>query len=321
MNKLRTNSNLGGSFFSALLTSLFVMSLVSCEHKELDFTGVADLSVEFIWDNLPDANPSSMMLAAFAQGSQPVQKHLSGKNGGYIMLPEGNYSLIAYNSDTESFFTRGLDWENFEICANPTELYSTSRMFVGTRRVPRGTGTDDQEVIEEPDQLWTSATSGISVTGTVGRLAKMPMKSATVELNFTIKNVKNLEYINDVLATISGMSGSWLPAQHQCSEPLCIIPFELSAHGSSLSGKVRTFGYRQDEDVEHLLVIYTEMTDGSRLYYTFNVTETMQEASLDGNETIQVELDELPLPRPISNGTGLHPDVMDWQEISIDLPM
>ena len=321
MNKLRTNNNLGGLLFTAFLASLLVMPLVSCDHKELDFTGVADLSVEFTWDNVSGANPSSMMLAAFTKGSQPVQKHLSGRNGGYIMLPEGNYQLIAYNSDTETFHTLGSTWESFEICANLTDFASTSRMFAGTRAIPRGSGTENQDIVEEPDPLWTSATSDITITGTVGRVARMPMEAATFELAFTIKNVKNLEYISDVLATVSGMSGSWFPAQHRCSDPLCIIPFNLSASGTSLSGKVRTFGYRQDSDVEHLLVIYTEMSDGSKLYYTFDVTDAMQEASIEYDETINIELEELPLPRPIQNGTGLHPDVMDWQEITIDLPM
>ena len=308
----------------ALLTFLSVLLCSSCTHKDLDFSGVADLTVEFDWSQVSSANPSSMMLAAFSSGSQPVQKPLQGKKGGGIMLPEGQYQLIAYNGDTENLFTRGSSWEAFEICAQPTEFALMSRMFAGTRTIPRGVGTEDQEIIQEPEALWTSAHGEAIVTGQVGRRVQMLMEEATYVLHFTIKNVDNIDYITDVLATISGMSGSWIPAQHRCADSECIIPFNMSADGKSLSGSVRTFGHRlagmDEDDLKHLLVIYAEMTDGSKLYYTFDVTEAVEEADADSGD-IEVELEELPLPRPIPEGTGLHPDVMDWQEIVIPINM
>ena len=299
---------------------MVMLAMSACDHKELDFSGVADLTVDFDWSGISGANPSSMMLAAFSATSQPVQKPLSGKSGGSIMLPEGKYQLIAYNGDTETLYSQGANWSDFEICAQPTEFSSTSRMFAGTRTIPRGQGTENQNLVHEPDLLWTSAYDEVAVTGNVGRRVSMPMEDATYVIRFTIRNVENIDYIHDKLATVSGMSGSWLPAHHRCSATECIIPFELSADGKTLSGAVRTFGHHQGGDLKHLLVIYAEMSDGSKLYYTFDVTEAIDDADPASGE-VTVELEELPLPRPINNGTGLHPDVMDWQEVHIPVEM
>jgi hypothetical protein len=311
---------------SLVLLAIFTLLLVSsCNHKELDFGGVADLTVIFDWSGTRDANPSSMMLAVFSGSSQPVFKPLEGKDGGAIMLPEGDYQLIGYNEDTEVLYTRGDKWTGFEICSQPTEFELKSRMFARSRSVPRGAGTEDQQLIEEPDQLWTSVCEKATVTGNVGRKIMMEMEDATFVLNFTIKNVDNITYITDVLATVSGMSGSWIPSQHKCSDTECLIPFQLSKSENSLIGSVRTFGYRRTngsgEAMKHLFVVYAEMTDGSRRYYTFDVSDDVNKADPANRNKIDIVLDELPLPKPIDKGAGFVPDVVDWEEIIIPLKM
>ena len=306
----------------AILTLLLTSS---CNHKELDFGGVADLTVIFDWSKVRDANPSSMMLAVFSGSSQPVFKPLQGKDGGGIMLPAGDYQMVGYNEDTEVLYTKGNQWTDFEICSQATEFELKSRMFGRSRSVPRGAGTEDQQLIEEPDELWTSVCENVTVTGVVGRKVTMEMEEATFVLNFTIKNVDNITYLTDVLATVSGMSGSWQPAYHKCSDTECIIPFQLSKSDNSLIGSVRTFGYRRTnsagEAMKHLLVVYTEMTDGSRRYYTFDVTDGVNKADPATGNNVEIVLEELPVPKPIEKSAGLMPDVVDWEEVTIPLRM
>ena len=310
----------------ALLTFLSVLLFPSCTHKDLDFSGVADLTVEFDWSQVSSANPSSMMLAAFSSGSQPVRKPLSGKNGGGIMLPAAEYGLIAYNDDTEGLLHRGVTWLDYELYTQQAELTRMSRMFTRSQSVPRGAGTENQEMVEEPEQVWTSATDSIEVTGSLGKKVRMVMEEATYTIRFTVKKVENLNFLNDVMASVSGMSGSWYPARHLCSEPLCIIPFYMHSDGHTLTGAVRTFGYRPTADgtkPEHVLVIYVELTDGSKYYYQFDVSDAINEAEPgeDGQTEITVELDELPLPKPFYNGSGLQPDIADWEEVKISINM
>lgn len=308
---------------------LGLLLLCSCNHKDLDFTGVADLTVAFDWSQVSSANPSSMMLTAFSSGRQPVQKPVQGSSRGTISLPVGDYQFIAFNDNTEDVSSRGSMWTDYEVYALQAELWNFSRMFGRTRSVPRGAGTEGQQVINQPDEVWTSAVSDVSITGSIGKVVTMPMEAATFTIRFTIKNVDNIDFVNDVLATVSGMAGAWWPAQHVCSYSQCIIPFNLTRSGQSYSGDVRTFGYRpfdsEGNKIQHLLVIYAEMSDGSKKYYTFDVTEQMNNiAPADGGAVtaeVEIVLDELPLPKPLNDGTGLDPDVQDWEEVPISLNM
>ena len=188
-----------------LLTLLSVLLLGSCTHKDLDFSGVTDLTVELDWKACPSANPASMMLAVFTGSSQPIQKHMPDIHGGRIMLPEGNYQMVTYNGETETLYTRGYSWIDFEVCAYPTDFEKASRIFVGTRNIPRGVNTEDQTIVVEPEELWTAAKDDIKVTGSAGSRITMNVEEATFVLHFTIKNVQNIEFISDILATISGM--------------------------------------------------------------------------------------------------------------------
>ena len=312
-----------------LLMTTAVSLFCSCTHKELDFNGTTDLTVEFDWRNVPTADPPSMMLVAFSDLTQPIQKPFDNRNGGTITLPIGSYQLVAFNDHSEFVSSRGNTWLDYEVYSHQTELATFSRMFVGTRNIPRGSGTEGQTIIAEPDEVWTSAADEVIVTGSIGRRVTMPMEPATFVVHFAIKNVDNIEFVDEVLATISGMSGSWWPARHVASYTECIIPFNLSRTGQSYSGSVRTFGYRptnaDGEEVKHLFVIYAEMTDGSKKYYTFDVTDQMNNiAPGDGGSVtteVTIELDELPLPKPLNDGTGLAPDVADWEEVSIPIDM
>lgn len=69
----------------------------------------------------------------------------------------------------------------------------------------------------------------------------------------------------------------------------------------------------------HKLVIYAIMADGSKNYYTFDVTTQVDEAA--SPHDVHILLDGLPLPKPIVNGGGFHPVVDEWQNIDVDVPM
>lgn len=311
------------------MATMALWLLTSCSHKEFYVGGTADLTVEFDWKGTTNADPASMMLVTFASGAQPVEKPLQGHQGGTMLLPQGEYQLIAFNSDTEVLHSQGDTWSNYEVYAEPTQLRFVSRMFASSMTIPRGAGTADQQEIAEPDPLWTSATEAVTITGYVGKHVVMPMEEATFMVNFHIKNVDNMEFVSDVLATVSGMAGSWRPAQHTCSDTQCIIPFSLTRSGNSMSGSVRTFGYRatkaNGEEQKHLLVIYAELTDGSKKYYTFDVSNQMNAVVPKGGGTItaevNIELEDLPLPKPMSTGSGLEPDVENWEEVLIPVDM
>ena len=302
--------------------------LAACQKELCDdhMHGGANLRVVFDWSGEPEAQPSTMALTVFADGAQPVQTGFRGREGGEASLAPNTYRLIGFNDDTEALFSRGGTWDGYEIYAQQTTLSRVSRMFQNTRSVPQA------PVVFEPDELWTSAREGVAVTVGDVQTVTMPMESAITNYSFTITSVENLSYAVEVTATLSGMSASWLPALHRGSDTHCIIPFGLTGDGSSvLTGTVRTFGHcpgEGDSHAGHILTIYAEMKDGTKIYFTSDVTEQMHDADHlnpgdggTGETEVPIVIDQLPLPKPIVNGSGMQPSVAEWQEVAISIQM
>ena len=312
-------------FFAAALTSC---QKERCYDHDHGVTDANILRVQFGWNEAPDANPATMRLAVFSEGAQPVQVPFSGKAGGEVKLNDGAYSLIGYNSDTEVLGTRGDNWNDFEVYSLETQMTTVSRLFATTRNVPKSRGTEEQPLVFEPDELWTSAVGNVTVHSQGVATVTMPMEVATCEYVFTINNVPNIEYITGAAATVSGMSGSWYPARGSSSDDQCIMPFEMQLQGGvRLSGKVRTFGHcpyhEEGDEHQHQLTVYFELTTGQKYYYSFDVTDTLHDGKhwFEGGTETYIELDEIPIPKPLTNGTGLQPNVDEWMEVPIVLNM
>ncbi len=304
---------------------LAVLLCSSCTHKDLIFEIGNVITVRFDWSDCPSASPESMRLAVFGNDAQPVFFPANGHESVEVELGFGRYQFISYNSDTEVLHSRGYSWDTFEIFTKEAEEGAFARIF-NTRSIvlPRARGTEDESFIEEPDPLWVSTADKVNVPGSN---VTMRMKSAIVNYNFTISNVENLSNIRTMAATISGMSESYLPVEGRCSETYCTIPFIINQTGeSTIAGSVRTFGYWRGGSYDmHKLVVYVETIDGTKVYYTFDVTAVLEKADESingsGDVDVDVEIKNLPIPEPIYNGSGLHPLVDVWQEVEIEIDL
>lgn len=84
---------------------LAVLSLTSCEHKDLchDSLHVVNVKVVFDWRKAPDAAPASMSLYLFpTHGGEALRYEFTDRNGGIIRVPVGHYDAFCLNSDTEN---------------------------------------------------------------------------------------------------------------------------------------------------------------------------------------------------------------------------
>ena len=293
--------------------------LLSCEHKKLEFYGedAAEVDVRFQWPDTVLAPPPNMWLLAFSVGG-PVQDEFNFGNpyGGGVLLTGGTYQFLCYNANTESLLSRGYSWQNFEIYAIPTQFTRHSPMFVTTRNIPMAPQTEEMPVVSEPDELWTAAFSPMVVSRDSNQMAFL-MHSATQSLRFVVHNVYNLAYVSDLAATVSGLPAGWHPASNEASATQCVIPFALKGDGdSAIEGSVRCFIHSPATcTASHHLMVYAMLMDGTKWYYDFDVTQQLHE----GCDTI--ELDDLPFPKPITNGSGLAPSMDEWQNVDIEIRM
>lgn len=306
--------------------AIFMLLLLnSCNHKELVFEIGNEITVNFDWSSAPSASPAAMRLTVFSDDALPVSVAAAGRTSVQVELVNGEYQFVAYNSDTEVLHSRGYNYETFEIFSQEAEIASFARLFNTRIALPRAKGTEDEVFIEEPDPLWVSALDRVRIPGRPQ--ITMPMKSAIIRYTFNISNVDNLDNVQTMAATISGMSESYFPSLGICSDTYCTIPFSLERDGdTSIHGSVRTFGYRNDiTDVNHKLAIYVETKDGEKFYYTLDVSNLLDNANDYINETgdayIDIEISKMPIPEPIYNGSGLHPIVDKWQEVEIEIDL
>ncbi|MBQ9262364.1 MAG: DUF5119 domain-containing protein [Prevotella sp.] len=306
---------------------LLLLAITSCKHKDLDFGSMVQMIINYDWSACPDASPQSMRLMAFAQGTQPEPYPSEGASGVTIALPINTYDFIAYNSDTEFLIASGLTWSGYEISCMQTMLEKMAKMFVNTRAIPMARGTENEDVIYEPDQLWCSAAGGITPNTNSRNTYTLPMKEATHTYVFEIDNVTNLDQVVDMVITVSGISASLYPASGECSDTHCVIPVKAYKSGSSsIKATLRAFGHCPDPEQQHAhkLTLYMELDNGTKWYYTSDITDGMHdEDHIDGgtgNTDIPIVLPELPIPERFNTG-GMQPSVEEWHEIEIKVPL
>lgn len=133
--------------------------------------------------------------------------------------------------------------------------------------------------------------------------------------NYTVevRNAENLQYIHGVSASLSGLASSYFIGADYLSEKATIVPFPASHDGkSTINAHLTTFGVASTGPPhEHKLVIYVVLGDGSKVYYTYDVTDQVRNAPDPHN--VHIIIDGLPIPKPIVNGSGFQPEVGDWE--------
>lgn len=300
---------------------LAALLLTSCEHKDLcyDHSHTAEIRVVFDWKNAPDATPETMRLYLFPEeGGKPQAYEFTDYRGGHVNVRAGRYKALCVNSDTESVLYRGIDsFDSFEAYAPDGVLN------VRSSSVPRAEGTSGERIVKSPDRLYSARLEGVTI-----ELAK---ENQTVTLcpepsvhryRVTIMNVSNLKYISPdgISGALSGMSGGLLVGRNELTSEVVTVPLGVVSDGvSTLKADFLAFGQTGSAGPAHKLVIYVIMADGSKNYYTFDVTRQVDDAA--DPRDVHIILDGLPLPKPIVNGGGFHPAVDEWQNIDVDVPM
>ncbi len=322
MNRLLT-----ASIRSILLLS--VLSIFSaCAQKELcyDHNHTVSLRVNFDWCNAPDARPESMSVYLFSvAGGKPERYEITDYTGGTITVPKGKFHIITFNSDTKNIMRRNIDDINtFELTTDETSLLSgLSTMSLQTDNVPRADGSADCRVVTNPDLMWSTRVSDVEFSDDVsGHDLTFFPEQIVKTVTLTIYNIENIGYVRDMSATIYDMAGGFYPANNCPTTERVIIPFSLTINEEDATaiGTFQTFGHCPEEVGMHQLFVYAIMDDGSKWYYTFDLTEKVHIAD-DNTPSWSIYIDGLSLPEPSQVEGGLSPTVDEWENVEITIDM
>ena len=322
---------------STVFAAAALLAFSSCEHKELCYNHahVVNLHVVFDWAKAPDASPESMSLYLFPEdGSEPMRYEFVGRDGGTIRVPIGAYDAIGLNSDTEGVYYRNTErFGTFEATTQPTDLLSAglNGLVSRTENAPRAEGSEEERIALPADRLWSASATGLKLDMAAIDTLVLSLDTSFCRYRVEIVNGENLKYVSGLSAALTGMAGGFLPADGRLSDERVTVPFGMSvtvpeegddAGREVVVGETLVFGHCPGGSGTHNLVVYAILADGSKYAYTFDADEvTRQIHAAPDPRNVLIRLDGLPLPKPITNGGGFHPEINEWDEIEIGLEM
>lgn len=307
------------------------MILSSCRHKDIDFKvdDRSEVYIAFDWSRAPDADPTSMMVYFYPTTDEdPLLYTFGNKNGGKIAIPYGYYTGLCLNGDNTdwSWIRHTEDPELFEVYTRDAE--SLEGNDIVSRSVPRAEGTENERMAKTPRMIWSDRRDNINLDNysfaeeNIKTITFYP-DEAVCHYTVDIVDIEHSEYLHNAVvdATISGMAEGYLQGKRKATDVAVTMPFTLKPEnqGKSLHSEFLTFGECNSASHRHLLTVYVYLTDGTKWYHTFDVTN--QVTTAQDTRHVHIIIHGLDLPKPIGSGSGFNPDVNGWNEININLNM
>ena len=320
-----------------LLLMMSAVLLCSCKAELRDLYYEEDswntLQVLFDWQEAPEANPQGMTVLFYdeLQSKEPERYDYSGTRGGTARLMFGTYRAIAYNYDTETILYRNMSsWQTLEAYTRYSSIEEGAQ--IATRdAMPRASGAENEPVILEPDPLWAGAGEPVKVIDGEPATTTVVPSSRVKTVEIDIYHVPNLQYTSQLGGALTGLAPGVKVATGELQEGSVTQSFTCHRiDDTTLRMSFRIFGHcpHHAEGVynQHMLTVYAVLADGSKWYYTMDVTEDIHDAATEDEEEqterITIYIDEgLPIPKPIVNGSGFQPTIDGWQGVEIEVGM
>lgn len=300
----------------------------SCRHKDvyMEEEMTSQLQVVFDWRNAPDANPESMAMYLYEEdGHSPMRYIFANKTGGLIKAPFGTHHAICLNADNTDW-AKMRNHESIETL----EIYTQDAEEIGSRAddsttIPRPEGTENERIAATPGMLWGSRSNDIAITPHEGmQTITMYPQECVCHYIVDIYDVTNLDDVESsaVDATLSGMAEGYCHGQQSATDNTVSFKFDLTGNAAeqNLHGEFLTFGECPNTTAKHYLTLYMVLTDGSKWYQSFDVTDQVTQAADPTH--VHIIIWGLDLPEPPKEGDSeMKTDVNEWQAINIGLQM
>lgn len=310
------------SYFRCLCALLPLLAMLSCQ-KELcyDHThGGQVLRIEFDWGwQTPDDVKGMTVLLYPEAGGAPVRYDLAGRSGGVVNITSGRYKALCVNADDRLLLTGTDSWETVAVTTAETEALTRSYFRDTRTAIPRARSAEGETVRQEPPQLYTDKLLTVDIRAVEGvQVIRFTPVMPLGVLHVRVENVVNAAFVEAVSGTVSGLSSSMSLTGLEPSGDHCTVPVSLHlSDDGALEGTLYFFGHcPSDEDLSHMLTIYTMLIDGSKQYTTFDITTQMHGA--EDPLHLEALIQELPLPKPQPIDGGFDPSLDQWEVNPID---
>lgn len=309
-----------------------MVTLSSCRHKDIEFevNDRGQVYVAFDWQKAPEAKPTSMLVYFYpADGDKPLLYTFADISGGPISIPYDSYIGLGINGDNTDWagIRNTNDPDSFEVYTRDAE--SLEAYGILSRSVPRAVGAENERMAKTPGMMWSDRLDNIVVDGLTDtdangvQVITFYPDEVTCHYTVDILDIEHSEYLSgaEVDGTLSGMAEGYLHGRRTATDVPVTMPFTLKSNieEKSLHSEFLTFGECGKTARKHMLTVYVYLTDGTKWYHTYDVSDQVSMAPDPRN--VHIVLRGLDLPEPIGGGSGFRPEVGDWNEIHINLPM
>ena len=311
------------------LGAFFVMA-EGCTHKDLNDdapTTIADnVEIIFDWSKAPDSQASSMVLYLYHDTKDMMNFWFNNRNGGIIRSYGGHHKVICHsNDDPYGHHMRNVgSHDDFEIYTEGTSVLVGQGL--SARSIPRAEGTENEPLRVTPSMIYGAMDTEIDL-----RVSALPQsvtlypEELTCRYSVEFVDVENLKSADTHIdATLSSLAGGYYPGRMSATSEAVSHAITLSPNDelTSLRADFFTFGTPDGEDIPHKLCVYIALKNRSGNYYTFDVTDQINNAPDPHNVNIRIyglKLPDLPDDPPPTAEGGMSVDIDSWQAIYFDI--
>ena len=252
--------------------------------------------------------------------------------GGYIHPAPGTYDMVVYNIGTEAVQIRNeSDINEIEAYTSEVSAYlkgQLAQFFADIAKIKESQEMSkspaDEKVIYEPDHIFVGRADEVEIPV----IYEGEEREVVIEVDahpevetwkVTVANVKGLEYVQNVVAVISGQAESHFIGRGEDSGESVSIYFEKKRdmENKVLTGTFNTFGKHPTEKGILSLDINVTDTGGSDHHFHFDVDSQFQ----DNPDSHIVIDDPIEIEEPKVAGGGFAPSVDDWEDINTDIDL
>ena len=325
---------------------LLLLAISSCKRDHLYYEGLhtATVIVNPDWTK-SHLHPNGVTVYAYNSSDGSLYKRfppVSAQERCYIQLPKGNYTLVVMNDTPEEFADR-IDFIGEE---NLNTLQAKGVQDLKRSKIENASGS--LYCIVEPDTLAVALYSNLNITqqqidyfwdkpeNTVSpeNAIKINVEPQRVVTMINIKaHVKGLKYARGTTVSyFRGLAEGHMLGQGQNSMESVAQSFILNQRvfdpGSDSDGTIKasflSFGMLGDGNTSsrYYLDINFVLINGEPYPLTFDVTDLITvDISLNLQLSLNINL-EIELPEVIGDeGGGFNPDVGDWEDEIVDIPI
>jgi len=339
-------------FSNVLCVSVLLVSLTSCDNKELCFnhedhamTCIVDVQADYdmVWHytypggtdwqagwnesffgmtytSLLPTMPEGLRVMVYNDDGTSDMANISPQ-GGEVHLRPREHSILFYNNDTEYIIFSGLD--RFATAQASTRTRSRSS-YMGSPF--NQNGTKSENTVNPPDVLFGHYISSYEAEKSE-RPLPLPVTMRPLVFTYLVRYEfsKGLQHVVSARGALAGMAASvYLNSGNTSSETATIL-YDCSMQSFGAQAAVRSFGIPDFPNEHYSRADYTYglnleilLTNGKTLSYDFNVTEQVARQPHGG--VIIVSGIEVPDDALQGSGSGFETDVTDWGD-PVDVPL